>query len=128
MRTALLVVFGLLALMLAAIGIYGVISYTVVQRTHEMGLRAALGASACDQLRLVLKGGMILTAIGMGIGIAGAFVLTRLLASLLFGVEPRDPVTFVAVAALLAGIALLACYIPARRSYQVDPMAALRYE
>jgi putative ABC transport system permease protein len=128
MRTVLLAVFGLLASMLAAIGIFGVISYTVVQRTHEMGLRAALGASAWDQLRLVLKGGMILTAIGMGFGIAGALAFTRLLASLLFGVSPHDPWTLAVVTALLAAVAGAACFIPARRAAKVDPMVALRYE
>ena len=128
MRTVLLGVFAGLALMLAAIGIYGVISYSVAQRTHEMGLRAALGASRWDQFHLILKSGMTLTAIGMAIGIAGALGLSRLLASLLFGVSPHDPWTMFFVSAILAAVAGAACYIPARRAARVDPMVALRHE
>ncbi len=128
LRTVLLGVFAGLAMLLAAIGIYGVISYSVAQRTHEMGVRAALGASAWDQVRLVLASGLSLTAIGLAIGALGALGLTRLLASLLFGISPRDPLTLVLVAAMLAAIALAACYIPARRATRIDPMIALRYE
>jgi putative ABC transport system permease protein len=124
----LLTVFAAIAVLLAAIGIYGVISYSVEQRTHEIGIRAALGASKGDLMRLILRNGMVMAGIGLVLGFAGVLGLTRLLSNLLFGVGERDPVTISAVAALLAGVALLACYIPARRATKVDPMVALRYE
>jgi len=125
-RSMLLSLFGALAVALAAVGVYGVISFSVTQRTREFGIRMALGAQTGDVLRLVVREGMLLVAFGIGLGIAGALGLTRVIASLLFGVKPTDPVTFVAVAALLGGIGLLACVIPARRATKVDPMEALR--
>jgi len=128
LRTILLGAFAGLALLLAAIGIYGVISYSVSQRTHEMGVRAALGASSWDQLRLVLKSGLSLTFIGLAVGTLGALGLTQLLSSLLFGVSARDPWTLAMVGLVLAAVALAACYIPARRATRVDPTVALRYE
>jgi putative ABC transport system permease protein len=128
LRTILLGTFAGLGLLLSAIGVYGVISYSVAQRTHEIGVRAALGASRWAQLGLVLKSGMALTAAGLAIGLLGALGLTRLLSSLLFGISPRDPWTLLLVSAVLAIVAAAACFIPAHRAARIDPLVALRHE
>jgi putative ABC transport system permease protein len=121
-------VFGLLALVLAAVGLYGVVSYAVAQRTHEVGIRMALGAQSRHVVRLVVRQGAVLTLLGLAIGIAGALGAARLITHLLFGVSATDPVTFAGVCVVLAAVAALASYLPARRATRVDPIIALRAE
>jgi putative ABC transport system permease protein len=126
--TLLLTMFSSLSLILAALGIYGVISYAVVQRTNEIGLRMALGAQGSDVLRLIGTSGMKLAAAGTIIGAAGAFALTRFMSTMLFGVSAIDPLTFIAMAGALIAVTMVACYVPAKRASKVDPLVALRYE
>ena len=131
MFVKLLTLFGLIAQQLAAIGLYGVMAYAVSQRTQEIGIRMALGANRSRVLMMIVRQGMTLTLIGIAIGLAGAYALTKYLetlTSMLFGVEARDPWTFAVIAVLLATVALVACLVPARRATKVDPLSALRYE
>jgi putative ABC transport system permease protein len=124
----LLTTFAALALILSAVGIYGVISYSVAQRTHEIGIRMALGARETDVLRMVVRRGLILALIGIAIGSTAAIAIGRLMTSFLFEVTPTDPVTYLTIGILLASVAVLASYFPARKASRVDPMVALRYE
>jgi putative ABC transport system permease protein len=124
----LLSIFAGIAFVLAIVGIYGVMSYAVTQRTHEIGIRMAIGAQPGDVFKMILGQGMLLTLIGMVAGLVGAFALTRLMATMLFSIKPSDPLTFAVVAGLLVAVALIACYIPGRRATKVDPVNSLRYE
>jgi putative ABC transport system permease protein len=124
----LVALFAVLALALASVGIFSVMSFLVTQRTHEIGIRMALGAQSKDVLKMILKQGMLFTLIGLGVGIVAALALTRVIGGLLFQVRATDPLTFIGVSLLLVVVALLACYIPARRATRVDPMRALHYE
>jgi putative ABC transport system permease protein len=124
----LLALFSTVAMLLSAAGIYGVTAYTVSQRTHELGIRLALGAQVGDVLKMILGQGMVVIGVGLALGLAAAFVLMRLLRSLLFGVGENDPLTFAAITLVLLTVALIACYIPARRATKVDPLEALRAE
>ena len=128
LQAMLLAVFAGMALLLAAAGIYGVIAYAVTQRTHELGIRAALGATAGSLQRLVFRSGMKLAGLGLVIGVVVSLGLARLLQSILFGVGPRDPLTIAVVAAVLAAVAAAACFLPARRATKVDPIVALRHQ
>jgi ABC-type antimicrobial peptide transport system permease subunit len=121
-------IFGAVALVLTTVGLYGLVSYSVTQRTREIGLRMALGARPSGITGMVIKQGMVLTAIGVGAGLAGSLATTRFLAGFLFGVAPTDPITFAAISSVMAGIALLACYLPASRAMKIDPMVALRFD
>jgi len=127
-QSLLLGIFAGVALLLAAIGIYGVIAYAVIQRTHELGIRAALGASGLQLRGLVFRAGMKLALIGLALGLVGALALGQLLSSLLYGVGGRDPLTLAVVTVTLAAIAAAACFLPARRATKVNPIVALRYE
>jgi len=128
LQTMLLASFAAAAVLLAAIGIYGVMAVVVAQRTKEIGIRMALGAVRRDVLALVVRQGFALAAVGLALGVIGALALTRVLRSLLFSVSATDPTVFFGIVALLAGVALVACYLPARRAARVDPMIALRHE